>query len=363
MVDLSELKICFLAGTLGQGGAERQLFYILKTLRQQGANVRVLSLTEGEFWEEPIRRLGIPLTYVGKSRSRWKRLRRILAELHNDRIDIIQGQHIYTNLYASITGMILGLSDIGAIRSDGIKEIENTGMVMGVLSVKLTRLLAVNSITAMSNLARYGIEKKCVFLPNVVDISRFQPGDLQNAQDSPVRILSVGRLSQVKRFDRLIDWISRFDNCHQKNIELFIAGDGPEKGELQKYAQHLDITFSIDWLGSVSNVIPLYQNADIFVLTSDYEGTPNVILEAMASGLPVVATNVGGVSDIIEDGKTGFLVSPNEQKHFENVMITLIQDVSLRREVGSRARDYVQANHALDRLPFYLSRLYERALQ
>src|SRR5579862_4193219 len=98
-MDLAKLKICFLAGTLGQGGAERQLFYNLKALRECGADVRLLCLGQHEFWEDPIRRLGIPIIYVGRSKSKLKRLVRIVAELHRDRPAIFQSQHFYTSAY------------------------------------------------------------------------------------------------------------------------------------------------------------------------------------------------------------------------------------------------------------------------
>ena len=91
-INFEALKICFLAGTLGQGGAERQLFYLLKSLRECGAQPRLLSLTEGEYWEAAIRRLGVPVTWVGQPEGRMQRAWRIINELRRHPADIIQSQ-------------------------------------------------------------------------------------------------------------------------------------------------------------------------------------------------------------------------------------------------------------------------------
>src|SRR5689334_13233971 len=98
MADLSQLRICFLAGTLGQGGAERQLFYLLKTLREQGASLLLLSLTRGEFWEAAIAELGVEVRWVGQHNSRLARLGRIIREVRAFRPHVLQSQHFYTNL-------------------------------------------------------------------------------------------------------------------------------------------------------------------------------------------------------------------------------------------------------------------------
>src|ERR1043165_6888976 len=120
MSDLSKLHICYLAGTLGQGGAERQLFYALRALRESGATPRVLCLDRGAFWEEPINRLQVPITWIGQDRSRWKRLVRLIKEARKQPADIFQSQPFYTNAYVSLALLLLNRSPIGALRSNGV---------------------------------------------------------------------------------------------------------------------------------------------------------------------------------------------------------------------------------------------------
>src|SRR4051812_5394874 len=102
MRNLAGLKVCFLAGTLEHGGAERQLFYMLKALGRTGAMPRVLSMDRGEFWEEKIRGMGVSVTCVGDHPSRLVRLVRVLKELGKDPPDILQSQHFFANAYVAL---------------------------------------------------------------------------------------------------------------------------------------------------------------------------------------------------------------------------------------------------------------------
>jgi glycosyltransferase involved in cell wall biosynthesis len=106
----------------------------------------------------------------------------------------------------------------------------------------------------------------------------------------------------------------------------------------------------------------IYRQATIFVLTSEHEGTPNVLLEAMAAGLPVVATNVGGVPEIVQRGRTGFLAAEDNMDELVKITGELVQNSSLRTEIGARARSYVEQTHSVHRLPVYLADLYDLAL-
>src|SRR5207247_1693681 len=123
MRELSGIKICFLAGTLEHGGAERQLFYWLRALCDCGAAPRVLCLDRGEFWETPIKNLGVPVTWVGEHASRLKRLIRIIRDLRKDPPDVFQSQHFFVNAYVSLAASLLGASAIGAMRSDGLTDV------------------------------------------------------------------------------------------------------------------------------------------------------------------------------------------------------------------------------------------------
>ncbi|HLP78292.1 MAG TPA: glycosyltransferase [Candidatus Paceibacterota bacterium] len=361
MRSLSQLKVCFLAGTLGQGGAERQLFHILHALHGCGAALRVLCLRKGEFWEEPIKNLGVPVIHIGRATSKLGRLFRIVAELRRDRPQIIQSQHFFLNAYAAMTARMLGLVGIGALRSNGLMELKDCGR-MGWVNLHAPHVLAANSQAAMQYATEQRVSPaRLFFLANVVDAAGFRPAESRRA--GPVRLISVGRLISSKRFDRFISLVAKLRLRLNCEINGIIVGDGPVERNLREQVAALGLPPSvIEFRGSLADLAPVYREADVFVMTSEYEGTPNVLLEAMASGLPVVSTNVGGVPEIIHPGQNGFLVDGNDDEDLCTVLERLIQDPELRSVMGRRGRAYVEARHSLEWLPVMLSALYELAL-
>lgn len=362
MIDLGGLNICFLAGGLGQGGAERQLYYMLKTLRQSGTQLRVLCLTNGDFWEGKIRDLGIPILWVGEDSSKASRLMRIIRVLSEDPPDILQSQHFYTNLYVVAAARILGVREIGAVRGDVFLEMQPMGKTLGTLALKLPQIVAANSRRAIQNAVSMGAsESRFHFLSNVVDTEKFNPNT--RGVQGPVRFLAVGNLREVKRYDRLLRILAQVQKKMPECFKVSIVGNGPLRVTLEQQAQELGLFPDVlEFKGTVSDVAPLYRTSDVFLITSDREGTPNVILEAMASGLPIVATNVGGIPDIVQQGTTGYLADPDDEAGLIEALNRLIRKPALRAQIGERARTYVTAHHALDRLPDYLRALYAKVL-
>jgi glycosyltransferase involved in cell wall biosynthesis len=362
MTDLSGLNICFIAGTLGQGGAERQLFYVLKTLRQLAARVTLLSLTRDEFWEDHIRACDIPVKWVGRQKSRLARALQIVSELRADPPDLIQSQHFYTNLYAVAAARISGRREIGALRSDAFSEARSHAFT-GVLSLRAPRKIAVSSRLAISNAISLGVPaERLHFLPTVVDSEVFCPAP--KISDGIIRLLAVGRLSVEKRFERFISIVASIKKQSSIKVKGIVVGDGPLRESLQQLSSEVGLDCeTIEFRGEVMEMTSVYREADILVLTSEFEGTPNVILEAMSSGLPVVSAKVGGVPEIVEDHVTGFLIEPYNELKMADVITKLIHEPDLRCEFGCAARRFIESNRALNRLPQMLTEFYQTILK
>jgi glycosyltransferase involved in cell wall biosynthesis len=361
MPGLRKLKVCFLAGTLAQGGAERQLYYILETLVRGGARPRLLCLTRKEFWEDRIQELGVPIIWVGQRSSKLWRLAKITATLRKDP-DVFQSQHFYTNLYAVAAARLLGIREIGALRNDAVSEVHANGRVYGTLGLRLPRLIAANSRAGIRNAMKLGMPSSRLYLlPNAVNCEHFKPSARRRGRT--IRLLTAGRLVVQKRFDRFLSIVKRINEQTDKRIRATIVGEGPERSRLEQRAACLGLLPDlVEFRGAIPNMVPLYRETDIFLLTSDWEGTPNVLLEAMASGLPTVATGVGGVPDIIDHEQTGYLTDPRDEQFSVSVLLKLIDDPHLRIEMGHRAREYVEANYSLDRFTIFLEHLYEESL-
>ena len=378
MRELHGLRITFVAGTLGQGGAERQLFYILQALQQSGAEPRVLCLTRGEFWEERIRALGVDVTYAGARASRVARLAFIVDALRARRPHVVQSQHFYTNLYAALAARALRLPEIGAIRNDTVSEVRANGPLLGTWSLKLPRVVAANSRLGIANAVALGVPRtRTRFLPNVVDTEQFAPvsanananasASAHEEPDDTVHLLAAGRLTEQKRMDRFLRVVAALQSGPRVPVRATIAGAGPLRRALETQAAALGLAPPVlEFVGAVSDMQALYRTAHVLVLTSEWEGTPNVVLEAMASGLAVVSTRVGGVPDIVQHEATGLLIDGQDDAVVERDLCaairSLAEDPERRRALGAGARDFVVQQHSVQALPRFLGELYTSVL-
>jgi glycosyltransferase involved in cell wall biosynthesis len=360
-VDFGGLKVCFIAGTLAKGGAERQLYYMLRALRQNGGRPRVLCFKKGEYWEDAILELDVPVTCVG--RSRLNRIRQIVRELRENPPDILQSAHFYTNAYTQIVARVLGIQEIGAVRCDLVSEVSSNHPWLRRLSLATLRAVAANSRAAIRSAGQFGLAPGSVsFLPNVVDTTVFQPIAKPSAPN--IRILGAGRFTPQKRFDRFLRVVGRVKRTADCAVTAVIAGDGPLRPDLQRTAVELGFgPKDVQFAGPVEDMRSMYQSADVFLLTSAYEGTPNVVLEAMACALPVVSTRVGDVPDVITNAETGLLADPNDEDRLSDCLERLVHDPALRDRIGRAARQYVHSYHSVANLPGYLDSLYCGVLQ
>ena len=359
MRELAGLKITFVAGTLGRGGAERQLFYMLQALRQSGAHPELLCLTRGEFWETNIRALGVPVTWVGQHAGIPQRLATIIAMLRKRLPDIVQSQHFYTNPYAALAARTAGVREIGAMRNDCLSEVRANGHLLGWLCLRVPRMIAANSRQGIDNAHALGVPaRRLTFLPNVVDTDLFIPSS--RSKSKQIQLLAVGRLVEAKRIDRLLHVVALLRSRTATPFHLTIIGEGSLREQLERQALEQGLSDIVTFAGAQAEMVTWYQQADILILTSDWEGTPNVLLEAMACALPVVATRVGGVPEVVQHGITGYLAAPQEEAMLVERLATLIDDALLRQTLGAEARSYVEEHHALSRLPTFLSTLYSQ---
>lgn len=154
-------------------------------------------------------------------------------------------------------------------------------------------------------------------------------------------VIGIGRLVKQKGFDRLLEaWRRVCDDF--PNWRLAIIGAGPDEAELKGLAETLDVQYSVDFVPPQKKLGAVYQHAQVYAMTSRAEGFPMVLLEAMASGLPAVSFNCTGPDVIIRDGIDGFLVKQNDTERFAKKLTELLENESLRKEFGEKARGVVE---------------------
>jgi len=180
-------------------------------------------------------------------------------------------------------------------------------------------------------------------IPNGVDLARFTNGH-QRVPSATVRILFVSRLILRKGLQFLIDALPAIRQQAAGPFVINVVGDGPDKDILLKQIETLGVGECVRFYGYVEHdkLPEYYLDADIFVLPSLAEGMPNVVLEAMGSGLPVVATRVAGSEDLVQDGQNGFLIAPKNPSELGNALLRLINDRDLRERMGAASKTLVQ---------------------
>jgi len=181
-------------------------------------------------------------------------------------------------------------------------------------------------------------------IPDGVDLSRFRPVEKNANSDATVKILTIGRLIPRKGFDCLIQSLPEVMKMVRKDFSVEIVGDGPLRGELTRLIEQLGVSDKVVLAGTVpyEQLAEKYQQADVFVLSSQAEGMPLVVLEAMASGLPIIASGVQGVEDVVKEGVNGYLFPPDDHRILSQYLAAVINDDTTRLQMGRESVKIVQ---------------------
>ena len=176
---------------------------------------------------------------------------------------------------------------------------------------------------------------------------------------SGTRLLFVARLAELKGLSVLLEAMAVVAKAHP-DVRLTVVGDGPERSRFEKLRKRLNLEQTVDFVGyrSQSEVAQHLADTDVFVLPSYAEGVPVTLMEAMGSGLPVVATQVGGVSELVEHGTNGFIVRPGDADELADRISTLLGDPALRQRMGSAGRSKVESDFSNEREAARLETLF-----
>lgn len=325
----SNLRIAFLAGTLGRGGAEKQLGFLMDAAKELGYETCLYSLTSGEYWEAIYKNRGTAVR-SSPSRTRLGRICFLRREWGLWQPHAVICLHFFSTPYALALKPLFGYRLIACVRSDGFSEFSVLPQALTKLVIKNSSALTANSHSGYENLRHSGIEySRLFYLPNVIR----RPDNVLHSKESTV--LVVGRLVQAKRVDRALEIVAKTRMALGNSFNCRILGDGPLRKTLEKFNSLIGA--NAEFLGLQDDLTSHYQHAAVILLTSDYEGTPNVILEAMAHRCAVLATNVGELPNLVQNGLSGFLFSPDSQEAAAAHLIQLLTNEALRQHLADNA--------------------------
>ena len=321
------------------GGMETYVLRLLERLPQDTFRVTCLCVAEGRLTSQ-LRDIGcnVHITPITDEPD-WQSILLGASLIRADAIDVI---HAHLPNAHSLAGILSRLTDTPAIATIH-------GRYLSMRDFEVHRLMnthiSVVSKTAYFQALTLGVPStKLRFIPNGIDTKIFHPAAKSNYLHSLINIPPeaplvgfIGRLSPEKGPEMFVR-VAQLAHKRLKNCHFILVGEGPMRGELQNEIDEYDLANHVHIVGLQRDMTKIYPCLDLLVSTSYSEAMPLVIVEAMASGLPVVATNVGGVVDIVEVGGTGLLKRPGDTEGLANDVVTVMANNATRIQMGEAAR-------------------------
>jgi glycosyltransferase involved in cell wall biosynthesis len=373
-------RILHVIDHLGSGGAQEAVCQLVKYGQAERFQWEVVALHGfGHYWEvlrswgTPVRslvpqdfaRAAIPLIFL--------RLFRLLA--HN-RYDVVHTHLIGANVLAAPLAALyrVPVRFTHDQTRDDVREYSFVHRWLDALANRLNHhVIAVSSSirTFLSRKEKIPGDKISVIY-NSVDLLRFSPKTDPTAGQAARRhwglpadaliVGGVGRLHYQKNFPLFLEVAAEV--CARVPEAFFvIAGEGPERADLEARCQRLGIAARVRFLGFVPNMPELYQSLDLLVLTSHFEGTPLTVLEAMAMGVPVVASQVDGVEEVLENGRDGILAPPGNRDYFVKEICRVLQDRSLRQQLARGGQEKARRQFSAEAMVRRVEALYLQYLE
>lgn len=337
--EFRSMRICLVANySSSVGGISSQVDMLYKNLRREGADVRLVSTKSSLFFK--------PLIFL-----------RVLNTVRQYEI-----LHVHGCSWFGFLPIIMGVAAGRLFRRKTIVTYHG-GDAGNFLSsygffVKPFLRLA-DSITVPSSYLQDVFKKEgidAVIIPNILDIERFTYVERKKLKPKFLIVKHLEAIYNVELGIRAFSIVKK----HFPDAELRIVGSGSQENELKSLVKELGLSDSVVFLGAVDHrkIADIYKESDIFLNCSRIESFGMVILEAMASGLPVISTNVGGVSSIIKDGVNGFLVETGASDDMANRILYLLENPSVAAKISENGRKTAE-NYSWDNIRLSLNSIYQ----
>jgi len=362
-------RILHVIPTLDRSGAEKQMTLLVRGLPRDEFDVHVCALTRGGPLEADLAQAGIPLTLIGK---RWRldpqaywRLRRLVRRL---RPDLIHTWLFAANSYGRAAGIACGVKCL--VAGERCVDPWKGWIELAIdrrLARRTTRIVA-NSPGVKDFYVGHGLPaEKFVVIPNGIAPAEPSPATRQEILAElglPEKCYLaglVGRLWPQKRVKDAI-WAADLLKVIRGDVHLLILGDGPHRARLVMFRDQVRIRDRVHFLGHRNDVLRLMPHFDVFWSTSAYEGQSNAIMEALAAGVPVVATDIPGTRDLVVSGETGYLVPLGDRAAVARNTQRLLNDAALARRMGEAGRQRMLTEFTVEKMVQRHAELYRELL-
>jgi L-malate glycosyltransferase len=360
------LHVCYVIDSLSHAGTELQLLSLIRSLDRSVIEPSLV-LLNGQSPESrslepldcPILRLGlrsfkkVPATLRAAARLRrfWKR----------EQIDVVQTYFLDSTYFGVLMARALGIRRVVRVRNNLGHWLTPTHRVLGRVIGRLTHATITNSDAGRDALraAEKTDAANIAVLENGIDLARFESMPLPR-RSGTVTIGAMANLRPVKGLGVAIRAVGRLLSENNGRTRLLIAGEGEQRFELETLIANNEIGDDVRLLGRIRNVTAFITGLDIAVVPSHAEGMSNSLLEFMAAGRPIVATAVGGNSQLIGNNERGLLVPPGDPQAMAEAIMRLINDESLAANLGAAAREYVCRKFSREKMSKRFEEFYLR---
>ena len=355
------------------GGAEKVLVRFLTHLDRRRFRPTVACLYGGDGpMADDVRALGIPVIDLGMT-AKWRldALWRLYYLLRRKRPLILHASMFHANVLGRVLGRLAGVPIIVTWRHSVGIGWQGREWVNRWTALLNDKAIAVCELARRIEIQRTKVPSdRVVTVYNGLDVRRFSlvnPSSVVQIRHSlgvrsgALLLGAVGRLSPEKDYANLLAAMAKVQK-HVPTARLFIVGDGELRERLEIQAQSLGLSDVVTFTGIRDDVPEILAALDIFVLSSRREGLPLAVLEAMAAGLPVVATVVGGVPEVVVDGVTGFLVPPLNPVALAEALLSLLQDPARCKAMGRAGYKRVKQCFSMEQMTRQIESLYEELL-
>ena len=362
-------RLLHIIPTLDRGGAEKQLTLLVGRLLPEEFDVHVCALSRGGPLEAELAARNVPCSVIGKN---WKvdplAYRHLKRHIDRLRPDLVHTWLFAANSYGRTAALFSGVDRI--VASERCVDRWKTWYELAIdrFLARRTSRIVVNSQGVRDFYVQRGLpDDRFVVIPGGVPPaapSNVLREDLLRELGLPsnARLIgAVGRLWPQKRIDDLI-WAADLLKVIRDDVYLLIIGEGPLRRRLQRFRRQVRIEDKVCFLGQRDDVSRLLPHFDLLWLASGYEGLPNSIMEAMAAGLPVVATDIPGNRDLVVTGETGFLVPLGDRAALARYAKKILDDAQLARRLGQAGRKRVLSQFSVEQMVVRHVALYRELL-
>ena len=354
----SKTSIAFVIESLGSGGAERQLIELIKHVDRERFSIRILTYTSPDYYLPDAQKANVPVfTLIRRGKWDFRPVFRLAHWLASGEVNIVHAFLSTANLYAVLAKKCARRGKVIVSERSTADNYNKTTRFMRKLVFRFAYLSVTNSTMAYRVLAHslHLAKEKLSFIPNVVDMKRFHPVDTQMRgvlrtkfgwREGERIVLTVASFKAAKNYPGMVRSLIDF-RPSDIPLRFFWLGHAEDHSlflEIKRQIIDLGFEHLVSILELKYEVAELYCACDIFVLNSLWEGTPNVVLEAMACGCPVIATDVGDVSRYVISGITGWLIPPNDP----DALCATLESASCLGEQELRAMGTSGRQHLLD---------------